>query len=93
MKADFCLALMLQRGSKFRRSGVARPFGPLERPRLHSHAERGNEMTGRRGDKSGLRVRGGYQGQRDEATLSGRAPNVSESSVLCLPRSSALRYT
>jgi hypothetical protein len=51
MKADFRLALMLQRGSKFRRSGVAWPFGPLERPRLHFHAEHGNETTGRRGEQ------------------------------------------
>jgi hypothetical protein len=33
-----------QRGSKSGRSGVAWLIGPLERPRLHSHAERGNEI-------------------------------------------------
>nr|WP_295432451.1 type II toxin-antitoxin system prevent-host-death family antitoxin [uncultured Thiodictyon sp.] len=39
------LAPTLRRGSKSRRSSVAQAFGPLERPRLHSHAERGNEKT------------------------------------------------
>jgi hypothetical protein len=33
----------LQRRGKPRRSGVASPPGPLERPRRHSHTERGNE--------------------------------------------------
>jgi hypothetical protein len=42
-KIGHSLAPTLQRGSKSRRSSVASALGPLERPRLHSHAERGNE--------------------------------------------------
>ncbi len=45
--ASPCLAPMLQRGSKFRRPGVAPWLGPPERPRRHFHAERGSEQCKR----------------------------------------------
>jgi hypothetical protein len=42
-KGASILAPTLRRGSNYRRSGVPWAFGLVERPGLHSHAERGNE--------------------------------------------------